>query len=79
MEHVIRVIRLQPRLSKEASSVLVELGETVQATATRHEISALVHGSLSQETHVRNSCLQAIQVRHGPGWVMSLYSLHLAV
>ena len=28
MEYVIHVIRLQPRLSKEASSVLVDLGET---------------------------------------------------
>ncbi|KAL4068779.1 armadillo-type protein, partial [Scleroderma yunnanense] len=61
MEHVVHVIRLQPRLSKEASSVLVDLGETVQATATRDEISVLVCGTLSQETHVRSSCLQAIQ------------------
>ena len=63
MEYVIHVIRLQPRLSKEASSVLVDLGETVQANATHNEISVLVQGSLSQETHVRSSCLQAIQVR----------------
>ncbi|KAI6029055.1 armadillo-type protein [Pisolithus microcarpus] len=57
MEHL-----LQPRLSKEASSVLVDLGEAIQATATYTEISVLIHGTLNQETHVRNSCLQAIQL-----------------
>ncbi|KAI5991791.1 armadillo-type protein [Pisolithus marmoratus] len=61
MEHLIHVIKLQPRLSKEASSVLVDLGEAIQATATYAEISVLIQGTLNQETHVRNSCLQAIQ------------------
>ncbi|KAI6101038.1 armadillo-type protein [Pisolithus croceorrhizus] len=44
MEHLVHVIKLQPRLSKEASS----------RPATYAELSV-------QETHVRNSCLQAIQ------------------
>ncbi|KAI6117782.1 armadillo-type protein [Pisolithus croceorrhizus] len=61
MEHLVRVIKLQPRLSKEASSVLIDLGEAIQATATYAELSVLIHGTLSQETHARNSCLQAIQ------------------
>ncbi|KAI5983714.1 armadillo-type protein [Pisolithus albus] len=61
MEHLVHVIKLQPRLSKEASSVLIDLGEAIQATATYAEMSVLIHGTLNQETHVRNSCLQAIQ------------------
>ncbi|KIJ63493.1 hypothetical protein HYDPIDRAFT_175892 [Hydnomerulius pinastri MD-312] len=61
MEHVLHVIRHQPRLSKEASSVLIDLGEAIQPTATLDEISVLVEGTLIQETHVRNSCLQTIQ------------------
>ncbi|KAH7883448.1 armadillo-type protein [Phlebopus sp. FC_14] len=61
MEHILNVVRHQPRLSKEASSVLIDLGEAIQASATRDEISVLIQGTLLQESHVRNSCLQAIQ------------------
>ncbi|KAG2360727.1 ARM repeat-containing protein [Suillus spraguei] len=61
MEHVLHVIRHQPRLSKDASSVLVDLGEAVQSNATRDEVSVLIDGTLLQEVYVRNACLQAIQ------------------
>ncbi|KAG1731829.1 armadillo-type protein [Suillus paluster] len=61
MEHVIHVIRHQPRLSKEASSVLIDLGEAVQSNATRDEVGVLINGTLLQEVYVRNGCLQAIQ------------------
>jgi hypothetical protein len=62
MEHVLQVIRHQPRLSKEASSVLIDLGEAVQSNATRDEVGVLIDGTLLQEVYVRNACLQAIQV-----------------
>ncbi|KAI5995298.1 armadillo-type protein [Pisolithus orientalis] len=61
MESLVHVIKLQPRLSKEASSALVDIGEAILATATYAEISVLIQGTLNQEIHVRNSCLQAIQ------------------
>jgi len=62
MERVLHVIRHQPRLSKEASSVLIDLGEAVQSNATRDEVGVLIDGTLLQEVYVRNACLQAIQV-----------------
>ncbi|KAG1774599.1 armadillo-type protein [Suillus placidus] len=61
MEHVLHVIKHQPRLSKEASSVLINLGEAVQSNATRDEVGVLIDGTLLQEVYVRNACLQAIQ------------------
>ncbi|KAG2121247.1 armadillo-type protein [Suillus clintonianus] len=61
MEHVLHVVRHQPRLSKEASSVLIDLGEAVQSNATRDEVGVLIDGTLLQEVYVRNACLQAIQ------------------
>lgn len=63
LEHVLHVVRTQPRLSKDASSLLIDLGEAIQASATRDEVRVLIEGTLLQETHVRNSCLQALQVR----------------
>ncbi|KAF8553713.1 ARM repeat-containing protein [Imleria badia] len=61
LEHVLHVVRTQPRLSKDASSILIDLGEAIQANATRDEVGVLIEGMLLQETHVRNSCLQALQ------------------
>ncbi|KAG2097919.1 uncharacterized protein F5147DRAFT_656171 [Suillus discolor] len=52
----------QPRLSKEASSVLIDLGEAVQSNATHDEVGVLIDGTLLQEVYVRNACLQAIQI-----------------
>ncbi|KAH7929550.1 ARM repeat-containing protein [Leucogyrophana mollusca] len=61
IKNLLHVIRQQPRLGKEASSVLIDLGEAIQSTATREEIGVLISGTLLQEVYVRNSCLQAIQ------------------
>ncbi|KAF9266994.1 ARM repeat-containing protein [Marasmius fiardii PR-910] len=58
---LIHLIRLQPKLSKEASSSLVELGEAIHNSAVREEIEVLLHGTLHQEVYVRNSCLQTLQ------------------
>ncbi|KAF8434348.1 armadillo-type protein [Boletus edulis BED1] len=61
LEHVVHVVRTQPRLTKDASSLLVDLGEAIQANATRDEVGVLIEGTLLQETHVRNACLLALQ------------------
>ncbi|CDO72622.1 hypothetical protein BN946_scf184985.g41 [Trametes cinnabarina] len=58
---LIHSIRHQPKLAKEASSALVDIGQAMQATATRSEIAELLHGTLYQEVYVRTSCLQALQ------------------
>lgn len=62
LEILIHIIRFQPKLSKEASSTLVELGEAIHGSALKEEIDVLVCGTLLQEVYVRNSCLQALQV-----------------
>ncbi|KAF8131842.1 armadillo-type protein [Boletus edulis] len=52
LEHVVHVVRTQPRLTKERA---------IQANATRDEVGVLIEGTLLQETHVRNACLLALQ------------------
>ncbi|KAJ7504446.1 armadillo-type protein [Mycena galericulata] len=61
MEILLHIIRQQPKLSKEASSALVDLGEVAHSSASREEINVLLNGTLMQEVYVRNSCLQALQ------------------
>lgn len=63
MESLIHVIRQQPRLAKDASSALVDIGQAIHSNATPEENSVLLHGTLMQEVYVRTSCLQALQVR----------------
>jgi hypothetical protein len=60
--NLLHTIRLQPKLSKEASSSLVDIGEAIQSSVSPNELSALLRGTLMQEVYVRNSCLQALQV-----------------
>ena len=62
MEDLLSTIRSQSGLAKDASSALIELGEAISSTASREDISVLLHGLLTQEPHVRNACLQALQV-----------------
>jgi hypothetical protein len=59
---LLHVIRQQPRVAKEASSALIQLGEAISSASTRDEVDMLLHGLLHQETYVRNSCLQTLQV-----------------
>ncbi|GLB43526.1 putative ARM repeat-containing protein [Lyophyllum shimeji] len=61
MEMLLHVIRQQPKLSKDASSALVDLGEAIHASVSPAELSVLVEGTLMQEVYVRNSCLQTLQ------------------
>ncbi|KZV66749.1 ARM repeat-containing protein [Peniophora sp. CONT] len=59
---VLHAMRTQLRLSKDASSALVALGETIASSPspTRLEADALLQGTLVQETPVRTACLQAL-------------------
>jgi hypothetical protein len=62
LEDLLHTIRSQSSLSKDASSALIELGEAISSTATREDVTVLLRGLLTQEPHVRNACLQALQV-----------------
>jgi hypothetical protein len=62
MEILLHVIRQQPKLSKEGSSALIDLGEVAHPSASRDELDVLLNGLLMQEVYVRNSCLQTLQV-----------------
>lgn len=73
IEILLHMIGKQPKLTKEASSTLIDLGEAIHATAIRQEIDVLIRGTLRQEVYVRNSCLQAIQV-HMIVRLCSIYS-----
>lgn len=68
IESLIHVIRQQPKLAKDASSALIDVGQAIQSTVQPDELRALLRGSLLQEVYVRNSCLQTLQVRssHNP-------------
>ncbi|RDB20660.1 eIF-2-alpha kinase activator gcn1 [Hypsizygus marmoreus] len=61
IRNLLHIIRQQPKLSKDASTALVDLGEAIQANASQEELEALLRGTLMQEVYVRNSCLQCLQ------------------
>jgi hypothetical protein len=62
IEDLLLVVRRQPNLRKEASSILVNVGEAICATSTRSEIDTLLRGTLLQEVYARSFCLQTLQV-----------------
>ncbi|KAK7030667.1 TOG domain-containing protein [Favolaschia claudopus] len=61
MEILLQIIRQQPKLSKEGSSALIDLGQIIHTSASRAEIDVLLNGTMMQEVYVRNSCLQSLQ------------------
>ncbi|KAI0688462.1 ARM repeat-containing protein [Cytidiella melzeri] len=61
LETLLSVIRQQPKLSKEASSALISIGQAIHDTTTPEELNTLLRGTLLQEVYVRNSCLQTLQ------------------
>ncbi|KAG5642517.1 hypothetical protein DXG03_002618 [Asterophora parasitica] len=61
LEKLLHVIRHQPKLGKDASSTLIDIGEAIQATTSEEELSVLFRGTLMQEVYVRSSCLQTLQ------------------
>jgi hypothetical protein len=63
VEGLLHAMRHQLKLSKEASSALIDLGQTMSESATKNETDILLASTLFQEAHVRNASLQALQVR----------------
>jgi hypothetical protein len=59
-------MRTQPRLSKESSSALVDLGQAISHNATSEEITLLLQSTLVQEAYARNASLQTLQVLPSP-------------
>ena len=59
---LIHAIRHQPKLAKDASSALIDIGQAMQGNALRDEVTVLLGGTLYQEVYVRTSCLQTLQV-----------------
>lgn len=62
-QDLLHVIKQQPKLAKDASSALIDFGQSIQSSATPDDISTLLRATLQQEVYVRNSCLQALQVK----------------
>ncbi|KAF8057458.1 armadillo-type protein [Lyophyllum atratum] len=62
IEKLLRVIRQQPKLSKDASSALADLEKAIHPSVSYEELSVLMRGALMQEVYVRNSCLQTLQL-----------------
>ena len=59
---LLHIIKKFPSLGKDASSVLVGIGEAVNVDSTLGEIRILVASTLASEAYVRNSALQCLQV-----------------
>jgi hypothetical protein len=55
-------MRTQPKLSKESSSALIDLGQAISPNATSEETTLLLDSTLVQEAYARNVSLQALQV-----------------
>ncbi|KAH9175038.1 ARM repeat-containing protein [Lactarius sanguifluus] len=58
---LLHAIRTQPKLSKEGSSGLIDLGQAISLNATSEEITLLLDSTLVQEAYARNASLQALQ------------------
>lgn len=57
------VVKEYPQFSADVAPILLDIGEAICATATYEEISLLIKGTLSPKDHVRNLCLQSLQVQ----------------
>lgn len=62
IKDLIQLIRTYPRLAKDASSALVDLGAALQDVARPDEVKEMIAGTLSRDSNVRNAVLQALQV-----------------
>ncbi|KAG7440398.1 ARM repeat-containing protein [Guyanagaster necrorhizus] len=61
LEILILTTRQQPKLSREASSALIDLSEAIYRTASKSKVDILLQGTLLEEAYVQNSCLQSLQ------------------
>ncbi|KAI5120166.1 hypothetical protein M0805_008433 [Coniferiporia weirii] len=61
LSDLLAVIKKNPSLGKDASSVLIALGEAIHVNSTTEEIAILVKSALASEVYVRSSALQCLQ------------------
>jgi len=61
LEGLVHIIARQPKLSREAVAVLVEVGGAIHESSTREEQDTLLRHATAQEVYVRNAVLQALQ------------------
>lgn len=62
LQDILDIIRIYPSLGKDASSVLIALGEAMRANASIVETNVLIKNTVAGEAYVRNSSLQCLQV-----------------
>lgn len=62
ISHLQSIISRYPRLAKDGSAALVDLGAAIQDNAQSGEVKAMIAGTLSQDYNVRSASLQALQV-----------------
>lgn len=60
---MLQIIKRYPSLGKDASSVLIGLGEAIHVNAALNEIDVLIKSTIAAEVYVRNSALQCLQVK----------------
>ena len=63
LQNLLHIIKKYPSIGKDASSVLIGLGEAIHVNASPDETSVLVKNTIAAEVYVRNSALQCLQVR----------------
>ncbi|KAF9496394.1 ARM repeat-containing protein [Pleurotus eryngii] len=61
IQDLLHIIKQQPKLAKEASSTLIDLGESILTNVSDVELDSFIKGTLVQEPHIRNACLSALQ------------------
>lgn len=61
IRNLFTIIGHHSKLAKDAGSALVDLAAAIKDVATPQEISELISGTLSKDSNVRNSALQALQ------------------
>ncbi|KAL5483042.1 GCN1 [Sanghuangporus weigelae] len=61
LSDLLHIIKKYPSLGKDASSVLIGIGEAINVNSTLDEIRILVESTLASEAYVRNSALQCLQ------------------
>ena len=76
---LVHAIGRYSKLSKVAASSLIGLGQAIHPTATPAELNVFIQATLSQETYVRNACLQALQVSYLFLFVVIYQAAHILI
>ena len=59
---LLHIISTYPKLARDASAALIDLGDAIREVASAGEIKEMIAGTLSKDSAVRNAALQALQV-----------------